>query len=46
MKAKASHEYQGRGDVSLSDEMKEYIINNGHAMTDQDMARIVLMMTP
>ena len=41
MKAKASHEYQGRDDVSLSDEMKEYIINNGHAMTDQDMARIV-----
>ena len=41
IKAKASHEYVGRNDVSLTDEMKEFIINNGHAMTDQDMARIL-----
>jgi hypothetical protein len=41
MKAKASHEYQGRDDVSLSDEMKEYIINNGHAMSDLDVAKII-----
>lgn len=41
MKAKASHEYQGRDDVSLSDEMKEYIVNNGHAMSDLDVAKII-----
>ena len=41
MKAKASHEYQGRDDVSLSDEMKEYIFNNGHAMSDLDVAKII-----
>jgi len=41
MKAKPSHEYQGRDDVSLSDEMKEYINNNGHAMSDLDITRII-----
>tara|TARA_B100000508_G_C11450510_1_gene273763 strand:- start:344 stop:1468 length:1125 start_codon:yes stop_codon:yes gene_type:complete len=41
MKAKPSHEYQGRDDVSLSDEMKEYINNNGHAMNDLDVAKII-----
>tara|TARA_R110002020_G_scaffold313709_1_gene528936 strand:+ start:201 stop:1325 length:1125 start_codon:yes stop_codon:yes gene_type:complete len=41
MKAKPSHEYQGRDDVSLSDEMKEYINNNGHAMSDLDVTRII-----
>ncbi len=41
MKAKASHEYQGRDDVSLSDEMKEYVVNNGHAMSDLDVAKII-----
>ena len=32
MKAKAFTSIR-RDDVSLSDEMKEYIVNNGHAMT-------------
>lgn len=41
IKAKPSHEYVGRTDVSLTEEMGEFIVNNGHAMTDQDIARII-----
>ena len=41
IKAKPSHEYVGRTDVQLTDSMKEFILNNGHAMTDQDIARII-----
>lgn len=41
IKARAAHEYKGRDDVSLSQEMKEYIDNNGHAMTDVDIAKII-----
>lgn len=42
IKAKPAHEYvAAREDVSLTDEMKEFIMNNGHVMNDLEMAKIL-----